>query len=89
MLYTHHGLQFVDRDSAFGRQKRDEYTSRDFHQPSDEVRPDWDLAGAVADTRVMLDVGYRILMGSSWPTWKPGSEFKAQRDASLRARGSR
>ncbi|HCT57076.1 MAG TPA: peptidase M28 [Gemmatimonas aurantiaca] len=89
VLYTHHGLQFVDRDSAFGRQKRDEYTSRDFHQPSDEVRPDWDLAGAVADTRVMLDVGYRILMGSSWPTWKPGSEFKAQRDASLRARGSR
>lgn len=86
-LYTEAGVQFVGKDSAYGMKKREEYTSRDYHQPSDEVKPDWDLSGAVEDTRVLLQVGYRVANGNVWPTWKPGTEFKAKRDSVLKAVG--
>ncbi len=86
-LYTEAGVQFVGKDSTYGMTKREEYTSRDYHKPSDEVKPDWDLSGAVEDTQVLLQVGYRVANGSVWPTWKPGTEFKAKRDSVLKAAG--
>ena len=85
-LYTEAGSRFIGKDSTFGAQKRDEYTSKDYHQVSDEVKPDWDLSGAVEDTRALLAVGYRVANGDTWPTWKPGTEFKAKRDSVLAAR---
>ena len=86
-LYTEAGVQFVGKDSTYGMKKREEYTSRDYHQPSDEVKSDWNLAGAVEDTQVLLQVGYRVANGNVWPTWKPGTEFKAKRDSVLKAAG--
>jgi Zn-dependent M28 family amino/carboxypeptidase len=86
-LYTDAGSRFIGRDSTYGMQKRDEYTTRDYHQPSDEVKPDWELSGAVEDARVLLQVGYRVLTGETWPTWKPGTEFKARRDSAMGAGG--
>jgi len=85
-LYTEAGSHFIGKDSTFGAQKRDEYTSKDYHQVSDEVKPDWDLSGAVEDTRALLAVGYRVANSDTWPTWKPGTEFKAKRDSVLAAR---
>ena len=29
---------------------------------TDEVKPDWDLAGAVEDLRLLFEVGYRVAM---------------------------
>ena len=55
----------------------------DYHKPSDEVKPDWDLSGAVDDTRALFEVGLRVLNGDHWPEWKPGTEFKARRDSML------
>lgn len=85
-LYTESGVQFTGKDSTFGMTKRQEYTARDYHKPSDEIKPDWDLSGAVIDARALLDVGYRVLNASSWPTWKPGTEFKAKRDSMVGSR---
>lgn len=82
-LYTEAGTRFVGKDSTYGMTKREEYTTRDYHQPSDEVKPDWDLTGAVDDTRALFKVGYRVATGSTWPTWKPGTEFKAKRDSMM------
>jgi len=47
------------------------------------VKPDWDLTGAVEDTRLLFRVGLRIAPMDRWPEWKPGTEFKAKRDAML------
>jgi Zn-dependent M28 family amino/carboxypeptidase len=85
-LYLDAGTQFVGKDSTYGARKRDEYTARDYHKPSDDVKSDWDLSGAVEDTRVLFQVGYRVLDGSTWPTWKPGTEFKARRDSMVAPR---
>ena len=85
-LYTEAGTHFIGKDSTYGMTKREEYTTRDYHQPSDEIKPDWDLTGAVEDTRVLLTVGYRVLTSETWPTWKAGTEFKAKRDSMMAAK---
>ncbi len=64
--------------------KRAEYTSKDYHQPSDEVKPDWDLSGGVEDGRVLFRVGYLVAQHDNPPEWKPGNEFKAKRDSMMK-----
>ena len=83
-LYTDTGEDFIGKPAGYGTQKRAEYTTNDYHKPSDEIKPDWDLSGAVEDTRLLFTVGYMVAETDRWPEWKPGTEFKAKREASLR-----
>jgi Zn-dependent M28 family amino/carboxypeptidase len=82
-LYIDSGEDFIGKPTGYSQQKRDEYTARDYHKPSDEVKPDWDLAGAVEDAQLLLTVGYRVAQTANYPEWKPGTEFKAKREAML------
>jgi hypothetical protein len=76
-------MDYLDKPPGFGEQKRDEYTKNDYHKVSDEVKSDWDLSGAVEDVKLLIAVGYRVAQGEEFPRWKPGTEFKAKREASL------
>jgi Zn-dependent M28 family amino/carboxypeptidase len=78
------GVQYVGKPDDYGKNKRDEYTKQDYHKPSDQVKPDWDLSGAVEDAQLLLTVGYRVANADKLPEWKPGSEFKAKRDAMMK-----
>src|SRR3954465_13907612 len=78
------GIEYVGKDAAYGKTKRDEYTNNDYHAPSDEVKPDWDLSGAVEDAQLLMAVGYRVANAEKIPEWKPGNEFKAKREESLK-----
>ena len=80
------GVNYIGKPPGYGLQKRDEYTKNDYHKPSDEVKSGWDLAGAVDDARLLLEVGRVIAAGDTYPEWKLGSEFKAPREAMLKAR---
>jgi Zn-dependent M28 family amino/carboxypeptidase len=82
-LYIGAGSRFIGKPDGFGQRKRDEYTATDYHKPSDEVKPDWDLSGAVEDAKALFEVGWRVAYTTTWPTWRPGAEFKAARDESL------
>jgi Zn-dependent M28 family amino/carboxypeptidase len=79
------GVNYVGKSPDFAKKKREEYEANDYHKPTDEVKPDWDLSGAVEDTQLFLAVGHRILQGDKYPEWNPGTEFKAKRDESLKA----
>ena len=83
-LYTDTGIDFVGKPPEYSQQKRDEYTNKDYHAPSDEIKPDWDLTGAVDDAHLLFLVGYRVANADKFPEWKPGNEFKATRDAMLK-----
>ncbi len=85
-LYSNAGTDYIGKPEGYGLKKRDEYTQKDYHKVSDEVKPDWDLSGAVEDMRLFFEVGYRVAQGDKWPEWKPGTEFKATREAQLKAR---
>ena len=83
-LYTDTGVEFIGKPAGYSKQKRDEYTNVDYHEPSDEVKPDWDLSGAVEDAQLLFLVGYRVANADKMPEWKPGNEFKAKRDKMLK-----
>jgi Zn-dependent M28 family amino/carboxypeptidase len=83
-LDTDSGIDFIGKDAEYGKKKRDEYTTTDYHAPSDQIKPDWDLSGAVEDAQLLCAVGYRVANADRIPEWKPGNEFKATREESLR-----
>ncbi len=83
-LYADGGVDVIGKPPGWGLAKGEEFTKHDYHQPSDEVKPDWDLSGAVQDLELLVGVGRAIADGETWPAWKDGSEFKARRDAMVR-----
>ncbi len=84
-LYTGGGDDYIGRPAGYGQELREAYTKNDYHKPSDEVRPDWDLSGGIEDLQLLFQVGYRIAEASEWPEWKPGAEFRAIREEMLQA----
>jgi Zn-dependent M28 family amino/carboxypeptidase len=78
------GVEYIGKSADWGRAKREEYTEKNYHAPSDEVKPDWDLSGAAEDAQLLMAVGYRVANADRFPEWKPGNEFKAKRDAMLK-----
>ncbi len=78
------GIEFVGKPADYGMKKREAYTANDYHKPSDEIKPDWDLSGAVEDVQLLFTVAYRVANTLKYPEWTPGNEFKAKRDAMLR-----
>lgn len=84
-LYTSSGIDHVEHGEEWTLAKRDKYLSENYHKPSDEYDPNWDLSGAIDDLRLLFKVGYKLATESSFPNWKEGSEFKAKRDADTKA----
>jgi hypothetical protein len=87
-VYPDSGTDYIGKDQNYSKQKREEYTSKDYHKVSDEIKPDWDMAGAVDDAQLLTMIGYRVAQGEKYPEWKPGTEFKAKRDESLKGPAS-
>ncbi len=80
-LYADAGPTYIGQPADYGEKKRAEYVARDYHKVSDEVKPDWTLEGAAQDARLFFEVGWRIAASDEYPEWRPGTEFKAKRDA--------
>jgi len=79
------GYDYIGRPPDWGMKKHQEFVARDYHKPSDQVKPDWDLAGAVEDLRLLMELGYTVAQSRDYPQWKDGSEFKARRDSMMRS----
>jgi Zn-dependent M28 family amino/carboxypeptidase len=84
VLHAARGIEIIGKPPEYGKQKRDEFVAKHYHQPSDEVDPGWDLSGAVQDVQLLFEVGYQVANGDKFPEWKAGSEFKAKREAMLK-----
>jgi len=74
------GDAYVGKPDDYGQRMRAAYLANDYHKPTDEVKPDWDLAGIVDDTRLLFRVGLDVANGTTRPAWKPGTEFGTARD---------
>lgn len=80
------GVEYIGKPPDFGAKMRDAYTANDYHKPSDEVKADWNMSGAVDDLRLFMAVGYRVAQADKYPEWKPGAEFRAKREEQLKRR---
>ena len=80
-FYADPGVEYLDKPAGYGIEKRMEYTANDYHKVSDEVKPDWDLSGALEDLTFLYHLGARLAAGGDWPAWSATSEFRAVREA--------
>ena len=83
--YFESGLDYRGRPAGWGREKREAWEETRYHQPSDELTPDWDLSGAVEDARLEFSLGYSTAMADRMPAWTRGDEFEAARREALEA----
>ncbi len=86
MLYADGGIDKVDGGIAAGKAIADTYTAQRYHKPMDEYEDSWDLSGMEKDIQALYSVGLKIAQSDAWPTWYPGNEFEAIRQASLAER---
>lgn len=84
-FFVRAGIDIIGAPAGTGEKLRLDYLVHDYHKVSDEVRPDWTMEGAAHDARFLFALGRRIADADSMPEWKPGTEFKARRDADLAA----
>ena len=82
-FYSKFGKDLIGQSAGYGNKLDEDYTNNDYHKVSDEVKSNWNLAGAEADAIFLLELGATIANGDTWPAWKPGCEFKARREAML------
>ena len=73
------GSDFLGHPAGWGRAQGEEYTAKRYHQPSDEYRPDFDLAGAVQLSEVVFRFGRLLANSPVVPTWNADAEFRAVR----------
>ena len=88
-FYSESGVEYVGKPENYGMQKRDEYTTHDYHKPQDEIKPDWDMTGATQDLKLFLTMGYRLANAQKFPQWKTGNEFRANREKQLQAQAAK
>jgi Zn-dependent M28 family amino/carboxypeptidase len=84
-LYVGTGTDFIGKPAGWGTEQRENYETHNYHQPSDEIKPDWNFDGMVEDAQLGFWVGVNVANAPTMPTWVPGDEFEAARKAALAA----
>lgn len=71
------GTSDADRQTIVARMK--EYERKDYHQPTDVVRPEWDWEGPLGVARVGALLGLRVANAEAMPAWLHTSPFNRKR----------
>jgi Zn-dependent M28 family amino/carboxypeptidase len=71
--------EYIGKDPAFAKRLRDEYNEKDYHQPSDEFKADWDYTGAVEDMQLLAELGWRAATAQEMPAYHPQEQFARPR----------
>jgi Zn-dependent M28 family amino/carboxypeptidase len=72
-------VEYVGKDPGYAKKLRDEYIARDYHQPGDEFRDDWDYTGAVEDMRFLAELGWRLATATTMPAYHSNEQFARPR----------
>lgn len=78
-MYLDTGTDFIDRPPEWGRQQQNHFTEVNYHQPSDEYDPSWNLDGMIQDALLGYWTGLAIANTDEMPSWVAGDEFEAAR----------
>lgn len=70
-VFSGDGYFEFEKDPA-GSTTRMQAFTKDYHQVSDEYKPEWDLSGMVQQAQFTLNLGYAVANGPTRPAWKPG-----------------
>jgi Zn-dependent M28 family amino/carboxypeptidase len=84
VLYTSNGVDMVDGGVERGNAINARYVAENYHKPSDQLTPDWDMSGGAEDLEALYAVGRGLADNNTWPAWRANAEFRAAREASRR-----
>ena len=84
-VYLDPGMDFVDRPPGWGKEQVDHFTDVNYHQPSDEYDPSWNLDGMITDAQLGFWLGLAVANADEMPSWNEGDEFEATRLEALAA----
>jgi Zn-dependent M28 family amino/carboxypeptidase len=79
------GTKYKGHDAAWGMQQAEEYTSKHYHQPSDEYHPSMDFTGDAAMARFGFALGWEAASQPKLVGWQKGDEFEPARAKSAGA----
>jgi Zn-dependent M28 family amino/carboxypeptidase len=88
-IYLDAGTHFRGKPDAWGKEQLEAWEAAHYHQPSDQMTPDWNFEGMIEDARLGFAAGLEIANDPKLPAWKPGDEFEAARKAALGAGGGK
>ncbi|MET0795166.1 MAG: M28 family peptidase [Polyangiaceae bacterium] len=84
-LYLKTGTDFIGRPAEWGKEQVLSFEAHRYHQPSDQLGPDWNFDGMIEDARFGFLAALQIANSTQLPTWNAGDEFEAARHAALSA----
>ncbi len=84
-VYIKAGSESRDHPAGWVEAWSRDYVANRYHKPSDEYEASWDVSGSLEDLRLLYAVGRRAADDRHWPAWYADSEFRAAREASLKA----
>jgi Zn-dependent M28 family amino/carboxypeptidase len=87
-IYLDTGLEFIGRPDGWGKQQIETFEANDYHQPSDELRPEWNFEGMIEDVKLGFWAGQILANAEQLPSWTPGDEFEATRKAAVAVAGA-
>ncbi len=76
------GTEFDGKPADFAENYFREFNAKHYHQPSDEYNDNWDFAGLEELARFGFVLAAETANLDQLPTWQPGDEFLAARQAS-------
>ena len=82
-IYLDAGTHLQGRAENWGREQMQAWEDAHYHQPSDEMTPDWNFDGMIDDARLGFQAGLEIANADKLPAWNPGDEFEAARKKAL------
>ena len=83
--YLKFGTDVVGKPEGYGKARLEAYEKNDYHQPTDELRDDYEFAGAAQDAQLAFFLGCRVANADGLPRWNRGDEFEAARTKALAA----
>ena len=76
------GMKYKHHTTEWGMQQAEEYTTKHYHQPSDEYDPSMNFVGDAAIARFGFALGWAAASQPKLVGWQPGDEFEPARQQS-------
>ncbi len=76
------GSLYEGHDRAWAVAKFQDFEDHDYHNFSDNFRPEWDFAGNAKFLRFGMDLGWQVIHAGKPIVWNKGDEFEPARLAS-------
>jgi Zn-dependent M28 family amino/carboxypeptidase len=73
------GLKYKGHDETWGMQQAEDYTTKHYHQPSDEYHADMDFTADAVMARFGFALGWEAASQANVAGWQKGDEFEAAR----------